>query len=57
MTQSTTEHDSRNRLLWWNLGSAAAGVLLALLATMGIVSSQSGIAQEQKYAEVIPYNG
>lgn len=54
MSQATNERD--NRALW-NVGGAVAGVLLAFISILGIVSSQTGVAQPQNFAEVIPYNG
>ncbi len=48
--------DTTNKKLAYNIGGGVLGVLLALLAIIGLVAQQGSITQPQKYSSNIKYD-
>lgn len=40
----------------WTLGGIIAGIILAILAVLGIVTSQAAVKQAQTHSSVIAYD-
>lgn len=40
----------------WTIGGTVAGIILGILAVLGIVASQTSVKQQQTYSSVIAYD-
>ncbi|GAA2075629.1 hypothetical protein IDH50_11955 [Aeromicrobium tamlense] len=40
----------------WTIGGSAAGIILGILAVLGIVASQTAVKQDQTHSSVIAYD-